>query len=437
MDVIIKILVFVQNFCVVLICAELFFCRYLKRRSMFALRMLLVPLFMFIFCKESAPIMPWAYYGSFTHIAFLILGEFFNLSFVIMFAISVAIMCFCFDASPWKIMSLCAMGYVLQNAQYHITEMFRYTLFGNETESLGYCAAAIGVITLCFAVSYLIPVKMYSRYTNPDTLFSCGYTFIVLMIVIGVSYLIFVLDRYNVVYHAYALVSCLLLIFVRMSEFAKLKSDDEKDKLEKMLHEGKMLREFYWVNAEEMNRKCHDLKRAIDGLRNMSVGSERDKYITDVQCAVETYDTRIKTGCETADIALTEKSMQCVANGIALSCLVDGGALEMFNALDLYVFLCNALDNAIEAELLEQKENRNISVSVRRRGNMTHIIIENYFSGQLQMKGLTPETTKKDRTAHGYGIGSMRSILEKYGGFLNVYCEGHRFVLFALVPSGN
>lgn len=435
MFVVVNVLTFLQNFNVVLICAELLFCRYFPRRRKFPLRLLLVAVFAFLFCKEAAPIMPWAVFTSFTQIPFFIVGGFFNISFVIMFAISCAIMAFCFDAPPWKIMSLCAMGYVLQNSQYQITEMFRYSAFSDNIMLIGYRMAAMGVIAACFVAAYFVPVRYYCTRKTDDMLFACGYTFISLMLVIGVSYMIFVLDRYNIVYHIYALVSCVLLFFIRLGEFAKLRSDGEREKLKEMLEKRDVQREFFWVNAEELNRKCHDLKHAINGLRRMGGGAEGEKYIADMEHAVAMYDTRIKTECETADIVLTEKSMQCAANGIKLSCMVDGGALASMDALDLYVFLGNAMDNAIEAELHEERENRSISVNVRARGNLTLISVENYFGGQLRMRNDLPETTKSSREGHGYGVGSMRRTAEKYGGALAVRTENGRFILSAVIPA--
>ena len=62
----IALLSFLQNFCVVLVAFELLLCRHLPKRSHFPLRLLAVAAFIFIFCKESSPLMPWREYGAFT-----------------------------------------------------------------------------------------------------------------------------------------------------------------------------------------------------------------------------------------------------------------------------------------------------------------------------------------------------------------------------------
>ena len=45
-----------------------------------------------------------------------------------------------------------------------------------------------------------------------------------------------------------------------------------------------------------------------------------------------------------------------------------------------------------------------------------------------------PQTTKPDRKNHGFGVKSMRLVIEKYGGVLTMNARGGTFELDALIP---
>lgn len=62
---------------------------------------------------------------------------------------------------------------------------------------------------------------------------------------------------------------------------------------------------------------------------------------------------------------------------------------------------------------------------------VTSVSVENYYSPTAQpsfMDGL-PQTTKADKANHGFGMRSMRAIVERYGGTLVVRAEDGVFHL--------
>jgi sensor histidine kinase regulating citrate/malate metabolism len=60
---------------------------------------------------------------------------------------------------------------------------------------------------------------------------------------------------------------------------------------------------------------------------------------------------------------------------------------------------------------------------------------ENYFSGDLLIKGDLPVSTKGDPLSHGYGFRSMRTIVERYGGALTCGAQDGVFHLNAIIPA--
>ena len=154
-------------------------------------------------------------------------------------------------------------------------------------------------------------------------------------------------------------------------------------------------------NIEAINIKCHDLKHQIRALA--SGGASVDGRVLD---------------------------------GITLSCIADGRALDFVEPTDLYSFFGNALDNAIEAvERLDDPERRSIGLVVRRTGDMVSVHVENYFDGQVSFGGEgLPQTRKADEANHGFGVRSMRMIAEGLGGSLACKVQGDVFHLDALLP---
>lgn len=93
------------------------------------------------------------------------------------------------------------------------------------------------------------------------------------------------------------------------------------------------------------------------------------------------------------------------------------------------------MDNAIEAvEKLKEKEKRQIDVMIYRQHNFLVMNIINPMPEHLLYEEGIPITTKQDKHSHGFGLRSIRQILKKYEGFLNVSEEDGCFSLKMLIP---
>ena len=102
---------------------------------------------------------------------------------------------------------------------------------------------------------------------------------------------------------------------------------------------------------------------------------------------------------------------------------------------DIYSLFGNAIDNAIEAvERIEDDEKRCIIVRVKKSRGMVLVHIENYYNGELSFKGGLPQTTKKDKRYHGFGMKSIRMIVEKYHGYFSTKSTDGIFSLDILLP---
>jgi sensor histidine kinase regulating citrate/malate metabolism len=117
--------------------------------------------------------------------------------------------------------------------------------------------------------------------------------------------------------------------------------------------------------------------------------------------------------------------------------MVDGAKLDFIEAGDLYCLFGNLTDNALEAVAkIANKEKRIINIIVKMVDNMLIIQEENYYDGNINFDddGL-PITSKEDKDYHGFGIQSIKLLVEKYHGVLTTFVNDdvfHLNILFNL-----
>ena len=78
---------------------------------------------------------------------------------------------------------------------------------------------------------------------------------------------------------------------------------------------------------------------------------------------------------------------------------------------------------------------RLIHVTVARQKQFVRVRVENCYIGELHFEHGAPATTKSDRKYHGYGVKSIRKIVEKYGGSTAIDAKDGWFELRILLPE--
>ena len=104
--------------------------------------------------------------------------------------------------------------------------------------------------------------------------------------------------------------------------------------------------------------------------------------------------------------------------------------------IDLAIILGNALDNAIEASrLLPLGIERKIYLNIKMHNNNISVLIKNNVVENVDVNNLT--TTKKSKNMHGFGIESMRQLVEKYRGELIFNCQNLVFETYIVLTNIN
>ena len=194
---------------------------------------------------------------------------------------------------------------------------------------------------------------------------------------------------------------------------------------------------FYSVSKElieTVNRKSHDMKHILNALEHAD-GEERQRFIDDTRKDIEAYQQVVRTDYEDLNTILSEKNLYCENRGIHLNCNVSDVPEGIVSALDLYILLGNAVDNAIECvSCLADQKKKVITLNAGRAGAFISIQINNYYEGQLKMQDGFPVTSKSGKYYHGFGLKSIRSIAVKYGGDISIDTENGIFSLQIMIP---
>ena len=184
-----------------------------------------------------------------------------------------------------------------------------------------------------------------------------------------------------------------------------------------------------------INQKYHDLKHHIHLLRAQVSTGEKLEYLDQMEREISAYETQNKTGNRVLDAILTAKSLQCQREGISLTCVAEGEALDFMRPMDVSALFGNALDNAMESvKKLSDREKRLIHLSVARQKGFLRIRVENCYEGELRLEAGMPASTKQDPRYHGFGQKSIQSTAAKYGGSMTIASKDGWFELRILFP---
>ena len=361
-------------------------------------------------------------FGNFGYFIFYILGYSFA-------GVSVFLL---FDIPAFPKLYLVTLALLAQNFSHHLFNLIMRIVNVPLTSQYNevWCLVLLGAIYVCFYSIYFyffilrLGKRGYDSLPGALTLITT-LTFLVVMIFMGVYIRhikteMFDNHFFGIFYETYSVLLDLLIIFISLGIFsiARLKIDNDELELRLMLE-----RKYYKTakrNLEQINIKCHDLKHQINALKSLEDSEIKTQTIKELEKEVSIYENIAKTGNETIDCVITEKALLCHDEGILLTVMADGTQLSFLKHNEIYSLLGNLLDNAIEASLkIEDEEKRIISLKIFEKNNIKTISVINYYDKEVDwLSNGLPKTSKKGR-GHGFGTKSVKYIVEKHDGVLS------------------
>ncbi len=221
----------------------------------------------------------------------------------------------------------------------------------------------------------------------------------------------------------------LLLLLIRSNLLKESSYKTDHKIMQQVLASNQSQYEALKTNIDVINMKAHDMKHQLEKYQDKLTQEE----VESIQKSVEVYDKNINTGNPVLDTVLYSENLICDKNNIRFTYLCDGKDLDKFPSSQLYYLFSNIIDNAIEATREVEGENRIISFNIKCKNNQIVIDECNYFKGERNIQNGLIHTTKQERH-HGYGMKSIRMIVEDNNGTMNVHTKGNMFFLIINLP---
>ena len=176
------------------------------------------------------------------------------------------------------------------------------------------------------------------------------------------------------------------------------------------------------VEVMEQNRELiHDTKHHFLVVQEYLKNEEYEnlqKYIKQISDEFQRTVPKVYTGIKILDFILEQKRVVAQKSGIRYeidTMLLTGIPTTEQETCALFG---NLLDNAIEACCLVETEEKWIEIQINQSNQLLSIEVLNTFEIPCIRKQGVFETIKEERSVHGYGIKSMRRIVDKHQGLI-------------------
>ncbi|MBA5730212.1 GHKL domain-containing protein [Aerococcaceae bacterium INB8] len=188
--------------------------------------------------------------------------------------------------------------------------------------------------------------------------------------------------------------------------------------------------QLFESHTEEWREFRHDLANRLTplyGFIDRYPNSELEDIITNI-IPLNLKEKSINTKNMVIDSVINSKLQAASNKNISLSTEIQVPKHTYFDSVDLAVLLGNLLDNAIEGCLTVQ-ENRFINIKILFEANKLKIEIANSFDGIVNKQGDQLLSRKKTSELHGFGLASVRRIVNKYNGLQNINYNNEIFIM--------
>ena len=188
-----------------------------------------------------------------------------------------------------------------------------------------------------------------------------------------------------------------------------------------------------------------EIKQIKHDQRNFILGA-----ITDLkQNRYETLEKRLNSQLETLekfkysnsdhvvfDIIIESKQTEAEKQGITIFRDIHALNMPQVDNIDFAIIIGNLLDNAIEATAkIKEPKSKTIEVFIEATNHHVLISITNPVDKDINVHQI--DTTKKDQKNHGFGLLSVRKIVDRYKGSFILKCQDGIFEASVMLPQKN
>ena len=199
---------------------------------------------------------------------------------------------------------------------------------------------------------------------------------------------------------------------------------------------------MHYAEVENMYNQIrgfkHDYLNHIQAMKSHAANNDLDaiiRYLDSLDSELGAIEMTIKTGNRMADAILNSKISLAGAKGITV--IADANiAVELTTSeVDMCIILGNLLDNAIEACMSLEENDRLIRIYMEMKNTQLYIsVINTAPQGKRLKQGNRHLTTKGE--GHGFGLARIDHIVARHGGYLSRNSEDGAYSTEILLPQG-
>jgi sensor histidine kinase YesM len=231
-----------------------------------------------------------------------------------------------------------------------------------------------------------------------------------------------------------------ILLFINFATFYlyDVVSENMMNKIEKAVAEEQNRyyeKQFHTMknSIDQMDTLRHDFKNHIETLKQLVTIDEKDKAINHMlkisETSLKKNDIYVDTGNVVIDSIINFKINE--AEKFSIKCntkIILPWDLKL-NSFEMTAILGNLMDNAIEANKKINEEKRQINFTMKYDRGRLFIRISNPYNQKILKDKNTKKllTTKKDNNNHGKGMDSIKNIVEKNDGLIDIDYDNNIF----------
>ncbi len=218
----------------------------------------------------------------------------------------------------------------------------------------------------------------------------------------------------------------------RFFETSRCKAEFEKANLQLKAQYQLLLNEQ--ENTHRLHALHHDMRGHLETMRALANTNRVNDYIQQIEDNITQLSQDFFTGDPTLDALLNMKHAECIKHNIQLDSYIHLTHQDYLPSAELCALFFNCIDNAIEAIVNDQPNQRYIHLTGGEVNDNMVIRIENPYTHTLHRDGTIFATTKKDQNHHGFGLANIQEIVKRRNGTLTLQTDNNKFIVTWCIP---
>ncbi|MDE5933267.1 MAG: GHKL domain-containing protein, partial [Lachnospiraceae bacterium] len=297
-----------------------------------------------------------------------------------------------------------------------------------------------GILLTRVLIVLYISIVLYNRkkfrYYHNYALFTCYV--IIPVIVMGIFAILTrtLIDLYyiepeiagQIIYIAICICAMFILVLIlSINVSRKQEKEREVQRLNDMIEVQKQSLESYVSGERERHKQRHELEHKFYTIQYLL---EQNRISEGMDVLRETIDglygnaKNMTISGNIIDTVLANKEKKYASNHIIFEKEIKVGSEETLDLVDLCILIGNLVENAMEAA--DKSEAKKVRITVKERFNSLCIFVSNTFS-ETDSDVRNLRSKKKEIWKHGFGIQSVKEIVNRYHGEFECYYEGEWF----------